>query len=85
MILLGMGAVMPEVLEAADVLRTEVGAEPDVVCVTSPDLLFRALRGRGGFGDDRTWILDELLPPERAAPLVTVLDGHPWPWQRSAA
>ena len=22
-------------------------------------------------------MLDELLPPERAAPLVTVLDGHP--------
>ena len=25
----------------------------------------------------RRAILDELFPPERAAPLVTVLDGHP--------
>jgi pyruvate dehydrogenase E1 component len=71
--LVGMGAVMPEVLEAAD----ELGGEMDVICVTSADLLFRALRARSGFGDASDQVLDELFPPERAAPLVTVLDGHP--------
>ena len=27
--------------------------------------------------DAEDWILDELFPSDRAAPLVTVLDGHP--------
>ncbi|HEV7846071.1 MAG TPA: hypothetical protein VGO83_07450, partial [Thermoleophilaceae bacterium] len=71
--LLGMGAVMPEVLRAADTL----GDGAEVICVTSADLLHRALRARAGFGDDPTEILDELLPADRAAPIVTVLDGAP--------
>jgi pyruvate dehydrogenase E1 component len=71
--LVGMGAVMPELLEAADVLGDQV----DAVCVTSADLLFRALRARAGFGEAAADALSELFPPERAAPLVTVLDGHP--------
>jgi pyruvate dehydrogenase E1 component len=74
--LAGMGAVMPEVLAAADELEA-AGHPVDVVCLTSADLVFRAVRARRGLdgGDDQ--ILDELLPAERAAPLVTVLDGHP--------
>jgi pyruvate dehydrogenase E1 component len=71
--LVGMGAVMPELLEAAQVL----GDDMDVVCVTSADLLFRALRGRAGFGEHEDDVLGELFPPDRAAPLVTVLDGDP--------
>ncbi len=71
--LVGMGAVIPEVLEAADALDGDV----DVICVTSADLLFRAFRGRAGLGDHPATILDELLPSERAAPMVTVLDGDP--------
>jgi pyruvate dehydrogenase E1 component len=71
--LVGMGAVMPEVLEAAEAL----GPDVDVLCVTSADLLFRALRARAGLGEGSGAILDELLPPDRAAPLVTVLDGDP--------
>jgi pyruvate dehydrogenase E1 component len=71
--LVGMGAVMPEVLEAADVL----GEGTEVLCVTSADLLFRALRARAGFGDHDDSVLAELLPAERAAPIVTVLDGDP--------
>jgi pyruvate dehydrogenase E1 component len=71
----GMGAVMPEVLAAADVLGDEI----DVICVTSADLLFRALRVRAGFADPTTDfdILEELLPPGRSAPIVAVLDGAP--------
>jgi pyruvate dehydrogenase E1 component len=71
--LVGMGAVMPELLAAAD----ELGERIDVICLTSADLLFRALRARAGFGEHPTEILDELLPPERAAPMVTVIDGDP--------
>jgi pyruvate dehydrogenase E1 component len=74
--LVGMGAVLPEVLAAAGEL--EQGGRPvDVVCLTSADLLFRALRARQGLGEGEEWILDELLPADRAAPIVTVLDGHP--------
>ena len=71
--LVGMGAVIPEVLEAADVL----GAETDVLCVTSADLLFRAFRARSGFGHHPIGVLDELFPEDRAVPMVTVLDGDP--------
>jgi len=49
----------------------------DVVCVTSPGLLSSALRARQGHGHGPVWILDQAFPADRAAPLVTVLDGHP--------
>jgi pyruvate dehydrogenase E1 component len=71
--LVGMGAVMPELLRAAETL----GEETEVICVTSADLLHRAFRARAGFGEHPTEILDELFPAERAAPMVTVLDGDP--------
>jgi len=71
--LVGMGALLPEVLAAADVLGDDV----DVLCVTSADLLFRAFRARAGFGEHPDDVLGELLPPDRAAPIVTVLDGDP--------
>jgi pyruvate dehydrogenase E1 component len=70
--LVGMGAVLPDVLAAAESLP-----DADVICLTSADLLFRALRARAGLGDGSAAILDELFPAERAAPLVTVLDGDP--------
>jgi pyruvate dehydrogenase E1 component len=71
--LVGMGAVLPDVLNAAGTLGNDV----DVICVTSADLLFRAVRARAGLGEGSAAILDELFPAERAAPLVTVLDGDP--------
>jgi pyruvate dehydrogenase E1 component len=74
--LVGMGAIMPEVIAAADELDA-AGIACDVVCLTSADLVFRALQARQGLADGDPAILDELFPPERAAPLVTVLDGHP--------
>jgi pyruvate dehydrogenase E1 component len=71
-----MGAVVPEALAAADRLaRQDVAAE--VVCVTSPDLLYRALRARQGHESAEAWVLDQVFPADRAAPMVTVLDGHP--------
>jgi pyruvate dehydrogenase E1 component len=81
--LVGMGVVMPEVLAAAEELSAE-GIGAAVVCLTSADLIFRALQARRGLdgaaapgptGGDG--VLGELFPAERASPLVTVLDGHP--------
>jgi pyruvate dehydrogenase E1 component len=71
-----MGAVVPEALQAADRLAV-LGISVDVVCVTSPDLLFRACQARRGLAAEPTWILDSLFPEKRRGPLVTVLDGHP--------
>ena len=75
--LVGVGAIMPEVLAAADALAAE-GINAGVVCLTSPDLVFRSFQQRGrrtaGVGSG---ILDQLFPAERPVPLVTVLDGHP--------
>ena len=75
--LVGVGAVMPEVVAAADALAG-LGVSAGVVCLTSPDLVFRSLQQRGsrkpmGAGA----IVDELFPPHQSSPLVTVLDGHP--------
>ncbi len=75
--LVGVGAIMPEVLAAADLLSAQ-GIPAGVVCLTSPDLVFRSLQQRGrresGVGSA---IIDELFPRGQAVPLVTVLDGHP--------
>jgi pyruvate dehydrogenase E1 component len=71
-----MGAVVTEALAAAARLD-EAGVPADVVCVTSPGLLFRALRARQGYEPGDAWILDQAFSAARAAPLVTVLDGHP--------
>jgi pyruvate dehydrogenase E1 component len=74
--LVGMGAVLPDVLAAADELA-DSGLPVDVVCLTSADLVFRAIRARSGVADADSWILDEIFPSERSAPIVSVLDGHP--------
>lgn len=68
--LVGVGAIMPEVLRAADRL-TGFGITVGVVCLTSPDLVFRSAQGRG------STIAHTLFPSAHPAPLVTVLDGHP--------
>jgi pyruvate dehydrogenase E1 component len=65
-----MGATVPAALAAAERLDA-LGVPADVVVVTSPDLLFRALQD----GDHRP--VEAAFPAARAAPLVTVLDGHP--------
>jgi pyruvate dehydrogenase E1 component len=71
-----MGAVVPDALAAAQRLDA-LGAPADVVCVTSAGLLFDAVQARAGRGPGESWVLDAALPVHRAAPVVTVLDGHP--------
>jgi pyruvate dehydrogenase E1 component len=74
--LVGMGAVIPNVCEAASELASS-GIAVDVVCLTSADLVFRAMQARRGFGDGEIRILDDIFPVERASPIVTIHDGHP--------
>lgn len=76
MTIAAMGAVVPEALAAADRLEA-VGTIADVICVTSPDLLYLAVRARQGFEQAESWIVDQVFAADRATPLVTVLDGHP--------
>lgn len=71
-----MGATMTEALVAANRLEQN-GIPANVICITSPGLLFRAWQARQGRRTAETWILDQLLPADRATPIVSVLDGHP--------
>ncbi len=68
-VIAAMGALVPEALEAAEEL------DASVVCITSADLLFRALQARSGLGEGDPSILQELFPDPQ--PIVTLLDGHP--------
>jgi pyruvate dehydrogenase E1 component len=70
-----MGALVPEAVEAADILRKEADAEAEVVCITSADLLYRAFQARAGLADADPAVLDRLFP--HGAPVITLLDGHP--------
>ncbi len=74
--LVGVGAVMPEVLAAAVALDQD-GVGCDVICLSSADLVFRAAQARRGLTDGPTGVLEALFPAERAAPMVAVVDGHP--------
>ncbi|WP_214369862.1 transketolase-like TK C-terminal-containing protein [Pseudonocardia sp. H11422] len=71
-----MGAVLPDALAAAERLEA-LGTPTDVVCVTSAGLVFDAVQARAGRGEADSWILEAAFPARRAAPMVTVLDGHP--------
>jgi pyruvate dehydrogenase E1 component len=75
--LVGTGAIMPEVLRAAELLEEEGNLGADVVCLTSADLIFRAWRARQGLERGPYWILDSLFPPDLRLPVVSVIDGHP--------
>jgi pyruvate dehydrogenase E1 component len=74
--IVAVGAMLTEAVAAADRLE-DLGVAADVVNLTSPDLVFRAMQSRRGRDTAPSWILDAVLPAERATPLVTVLDGHP--------
>ncbi len=74
--LVGVGAIMPEVLAAANHLSSR-GVVAGVVCLTSPDLVYRAMSARGRSGAVVGGVLDVLFPPDHRAPIVTVMDGHP--------
>ncbi|ALL77553.1 pyruvate dehydrogenase [Pseudonocardia sp. EC080610-09] len=73
------GPLLTEALAAADRLAGQ-GYAVEVVCVTSPGLLFDAVQARAGRParpQAEPWVLDSVFPARRAAPMVTLLDGHP--------
>jgi pyruvate dehydrogenase E1 component len=74
--IVGMGAMITEALRAADRLA-ELDIQAEVVCVTCPGRLFEALQARCGLAEAPSWILGQVFPAERSAPMVTILDGHP--------
>lgn len=75
--LVGVGAMMPEVLKAASRLGS-LGHTAGVVCLTSPDLVFRSVQHRHDVESQRAGaIADILFPSDHPAPIVTVMDGHP--------
>ena len=74
--LVGVGAIMPEVCAAAERLAS-LGIRAGVVCLTSPSLIFRALRARDQLAAGASGILDRLFPVAHPSPLVTVMDAHP--------
>lgn len=75
--LVGVGAIMPEVINSAERLA-ELGITAGVICLTSPDLVFRSFQQRGSreVGNAGN-IIDQLFPTQHPVPVVTVLDGHP--------
>ncbi len=75
--LVGVGSVVADVLAAADKLTAGLGRGVGVVCLTSPDLLWRALQARRGLLPGDVTILDELFPADRRSPLVAATDGDP--------
>jgi pyruvate dehydrogenase E1 component len=74
--IVAMGAMVTEALQAAERL-IQMEIETEVICVTSPSRVYDAFQARQGLTDAPTWILDQVFPADRAAPMVTVLDGHP--------
>jgi len=75
--IVGVGAIMPEVVAAAETLATQ-SVTAGVVCLTSPDLVFRSLQRRSRReAAEVGGVVDELFPAYAPAPLVTVHDGHP--------
>jgi pyruvate dehydrogenase E1 component len=79
-LLAGCGAIVPEVLEAARILSEEEGVEATVLCLSSPDRLYRdwqagrtaPLQGRR---TESSHLERLVAPDERGLPVVTVIDG----------
>jgi pyruvate dehydrogenase E1 component len=75
-VIAAIGVTVPEACAAADELE-QAGVACDVACLTSADLVYRALRARQGVADGDDAVLDSLFPADRRAPIVSVQDGHP--------
>ena len=86
------GAMVPEVLAAANTFEEEEGVDAVVLCLSSPDRLYRDWRRaktaplRGGSSVARSHLDDIVLARERRAWIVTVIDGasHALAWLGSA-
>ncbi len=78
--LVGAGAIMPELLEAADALADDL-PELGILAITSADRLledWRDVQERRAQGETASAVIEQLLAPlAEDAALITVLDGHP--------
>jgi pyruvate dehydrogenase E1 component len=79
-ILAACGAIMPEVLAAATILAEEEGVEATVLCLSSPDRLYRdwqAARAAPlrGVPSEASHLERLVAADERGLPVVTVIDG----------
>ena len=83
------GAIVPEVLEAAEALERDEGVSAGVLCLSSPDRVYREWRAHrlthlGDIGARRVSShLERLVPASvRGASIVTVIDGasHALAW-----
>ncbi len=80
-ILATCGAIVPEVLAAADVLADEEGVEATILCLSSPDRLYHGWQVattapvRGEKGRRLSHLESLVRPDERGLPVVTVIDG----------
>jgi pyruvate dehydrogenase E1 component len=78
--LVGAGAIVPELMDAADTLADDL---PDlgILVITSADRLledWRAVQERRAQGETAGAVIEQLLAPlAEDAALITVLDGHP--------
>jgi pyruvate dehydrogenase E1 component len=75
------GAMVPEAISASDLLLNE-GINANVINVTGPGPLYRrfqeSVRTAIAGGSQQTPFLSDVISlQERAAPVVTVVDGHP--------
>ena len=76
------GAMVPETLAAVEILSEEEGVEAGVICVSSPDRLYRGWRAsrlahlRALTASREPSQLERLVTPaERGVPIVSVVDG----------
>ena len=90
-IIAACGAIVPEALRAAEALAEEEGVEALVVCLSSPDRIYRDWKAArtqplADRRAPRASMLDRLLADERRLPVVTVIDGasHALAWLGSA-
>jgi pyruvate dehydrogenase E1 component len=80
-ILAACGAIVPQALEAADLLAAEEGVQATVLCLSSPDRLYRDWQAaataplRGESTRARCHLERLLHAEERGLPVVTVIDG----------
>jgi pyruvate dehydrogenase E1 component len=74
------GAIVPEALAAADLLAEDEGVEATVLCLSSPDRLYRDWQAQRaaplrGASSGLSHLERLLAPDERGLPVVTVIDG----------
>ena len=72
-----MVAELGELVWIVDLNRQSLDRVVPTIGATRLKGMFRAVQSRRGLASAPDWILDSVFGGERAAPLVSVLDGHP--------